>query len=117
EKTGRNGLRGGDILLPDFKEQYNLLREKHDEIIQQFGQVLDVEAMEADWFEGVETLRQLQIVSTEYYLNNALLQGKKVLAEGAQGSMLDIDFGTYPFVTSSNTISSGACKGLGIAPN
>ncbi len=117
DKTGRNGLRVGDILLPDFKEQYIFLKEKHGEIIQQFGQVLDVEAMEADWFEGVETLRELQIISTEYYLNNALLQGKKVLAEGAQGSMLDIDFGTYPFVTSSNTISSGACKGLGIAPN
>ena len=116
DKTGRNGLRVGDILLPDFKEQYNFLKEKHYDILKQFDFTPEIEQIEKDWFEGVEVLKQLNIISTEYYLNEALKKGKRVLAEGAQGSMLDIDFGTYPFVTSSNTISSGACKGLGVAP-
>lgn len=116
DKTGRNGLRIGDILLPDFKEQYNFLKEKHFDILKQYDYTPDIEQVEIDWFEGIEVLKQLNIISTEYYLNDALKNGKKVLAEGAQGSMLDIDFGTYPFVTSSNTISSGACKGLGVAP-
>jgi adenylosuccinate synthase len=117
DKTGRNGLRVGDILLPDFKEQYHRLKEKHQDILKQYDYNVDISTLEKEWFEGVEVLRSLNIISTEYYLNNALAEGKKVLAEGAQGSMLDIDFGTYPFVTSSNTVSSGACIGLGIAPN
>jgi len=117
DKTGRNGLRVGDILLPDFKEQYHRLKEKHQDILKQYDYKVDISTLEKEWFDGVEVLKQLNIISTEYYLNNALAEGKKVLAEGAQGSMLDIDFGTYPFVTSSNTVSSGACIGLGIAPN
>lgn len=117
DKTGRNGLRIGDILLPDFVTQYNFLKEKHFDILRQYDDTLpDISTLENEWFEGVKVLNELQIISTEYYLNNALAKGKRILAEGAQGSMLDIDFGTYPFVTSSNTISSGACTGLGIAP-
>ena len=116
DKTGRNGLRVGDVLLPNFKQQYNFLKEKHFDILKQYDYNANIEEAEKEWFEGVEVLKQLNIISTEYYLNEALSKGKKVLAEGAQGSMLDIDFGTYPFVTSSNTISSGACKGLGVAP-
>jgi adenylosuccinate synthase len=116
DKTGRNGFRVGDILLPDFKQQYNTLKEKHYDILKQYDYKVDISQAEKEWFEGVEVLKSLNIISTEYYLNNELAKGKNILAEGAQGSMLDIDFGTYPYVTSSNTISSGACIGLGIAP-
>jgi adenylosuccinate synthase len=116
DKTGRNGLRVGDILLPAFEERYRFLKEKHYDILKQYDYKTDIQQLEEEWFEGVKTLKKLSIVATEYYLNQALAKGKKVLAEGAQGSMLDIDFGTYPFVTSSNTIAAGACTGLGIAP-
>ncbi len=118
DKTGRNGLRVGDILLPNFKEKYEALKAKHLGIIGDDPKVdFDLAGEEARWFECLSILRELKHVDSEYYINNALKAGKKVLAEGAQGSMLDIDFGTYPYVTSSNTISSGVCNGLGIAPS
>lgn len=117
DKTGRNGLRVGDILTPDFKEKYEKLKAKHLQIIQMYDFEFDITEEERDWFGSIEELKRYTIVSGEYYVNNALSQGKKILAEGAQGSMLDIDFGTYPFVTSSNTITAGACNGLGVAPN
>jgi adenylosuccinate synthase len=116
DKTGRNGLRIGDILADDFEARYNRLKEKHLQLLNQYDQVVDWQAWEEDFFKAVHYLKELQIINAEYWLNNQLKQGKKVLAEGAQGSMLDIDFGTYPFVTSSNTISAGVCNGLGVAP-
>ncbi|MEM9848361.1 MAG: adenylosuccinate synthase [Bacteroidota bacterium] len=118
DKTGRNALRVGDILQSDFKTRYEKLRDKHLKMGSIYPDVeFELETEEQQWFEAIEQLRDLQFVEGEYYINEALQQGKKVLAEGAQGSMLDIDFGTYPFVTSSNTITSGACIGLGIAPS
>lgn len=116
DKTGRNGLRIGDILSPDFKEQYNALKEKHLHMLKQYDFEFDIAAAEAEWMNSIETIKGFKLIDSEYYLNDGLRAGKKVLAEGAQGTMLDIDFGTYPFVTSSNTISSGACNGLGVAP-
>ncbi len=118
DKTGRNGLRMGDVLLPDFRKKYDALREKHLKLLRQYPPVeFDLAAEEARWFESLEAVSKLQFVDAEYYIDDFLKQGKKILAEGAQGSMLDIDFGTYPFVTSSNTITAGVCSGLGIAPN
>lgn len=117
DKTGRNGLRVGDVLTSDFKEKYNKLKEKHFQLIKMYNFDFDIEEEEKTWFEALDRLKKYQIVSSTYYINNALKSGKRVLAEGAQGSLLDIDFGTYPFVTSSNTITAGACNGLGIAPN
>lgn len=117
DKTGRNGLRVGDIDLPGFREQYNSLKNKHLELLKIYPETeFDLEAEERAWFESLETLRSLPLIDGEYFINDALSEGKKILAEGAQGSMLDIDFGTYPFVTSSNTITAGVCTGLGIAP-
>lgn len=117
DKTGRNGLRVGDIFSPNFKEKYDALVEKHVGMLKHYeGFEYDVKAHEAAWMEGIEVLRSLHAVDSEHFLNKALLEGKKVLAEGAQGTMLDIDFGTYPFVTSSNTVTAGTCTGLGIAP-
>ncbi|MEM0994696.1 MAG: adenylosuccinate synthetase, partial [Bacteroidota bacterium] len=114
DKTGRNALRVGDILQSDFRTRYEKLRDKHLKMGSIYPDVeFELETEEQQWFEAIEQLRDLQFVEGEYYINEALQQGKKVLAEGAQGSMLDIDFGTYPFVTSSNTITSGACIGLG----
>ena len=118
DKTGRNGIRVGDIHLDNFKERYKALRKKHMKLVKIYPDVdFDLEAEEKKWFECLETLKSLKHVDGEYYINQALKDGKKILAEGAQGSMLDIDFGTYPFVTSSNTISAGVCNGLGIAPS
>lgn len=118
DKTGRNGLRIGDITLPDFRQQYETLKEKHLGLLKMYPEVdFDLSNQENEFFAAIETIRGLRLVNGEYYINNALSEGKKILAEGAQGSMLDIDFGTYPFVTSSNTISAGVCSGLGIAPN
>lgn len=117
DKTGRNGLRVGDIDAPDFHEKYNRLVAKHRELLKFLGADQDPSELEAPWFEGIETLRALTRIDSEHYINEALAKGKRVLAEGAQGSMLDIDFGTYPFVTSSNTMCAGACTGLGIAPS
>jgi adenylosuccinate synthase len=117
DKTGRNGLRVGDIFSPNFKEKYDTLVEKHVGMLKHYeGFEYDIKAQEAAWMEGIEVLRSLHAVDSEHFLNKALLEGKKVLAEGAQGTMLDIDFGTYPFVTSSNTVTAGTCTGLGIAP-
>ena len=117
DKTGRNGLRVGDIFESDFKEKYNALVEKHLGILKHHeGFEYNLEELEWPWFEGIEFLRQFIAVDSEHYMNNALKNGKKILAEGAQGTMLDIDFGTYPFVTSSNTITAGTCTGLGVAP-
>ncbi len=117
DKTGRNGLRVGDLFESDFKEKYNRLKSKHLGLAELYGAVdFDLEAEEAKWFSSLETLKALNCVDGEYYVNEVLNAGKKVLAEGAQGSMLDVDFGTYPYVTSSNTITSGVCNGLGVAP-
>ncbi|MBM3161691.1 MAG: adenylosuccinate synthetase, partial [Bacteroidetes bacterium] len=117
DKTGRNGLRVGDIFSKNFKEKYDALVEKHVGILQHHQDfTYNLAELEQPWFEAIDTLRKLTAVDSENYLNAALLSGKKVLAEGAQGTMLDIDFGTYPYVTSSNTVTAGTCTGLGIAP-
>ena len=118
DKTGRNGLRVGDILMPNFQKRYEALKEKHLELLKVYPSVsFDLEAEEARWFASLDTLKSLQLIDSEYFINNALNDGKRILAEGAQGSMLDIDFGTYPFVTSSNTVTAGVCVGLGVAPS
>lgn len=118
DKTGRNGLRVGDIFLPNFKEKYDALVEKHENILKHFDNFeYNLAEMEGAWMEGIEILRSLTAVDSEQYLNASMKAGKKILAEGAQGTMLDIDFGTYPYVTSSNTVTAGTCTGLGIAPS
>jgi adenylosuccinate synthase len=116
DKTGRNAIRVGDLLRKDFKEQYQKLRAKHIQMLGVYNFEEDIAAWEQEFFEAVDFLKTLNIVNGEYFINDLLKEGKKVLAEGAQGSMLDVDFGTFPFVTSSNTISAGVCTGLGIAP-
>ena len=116
DKVSRNGLRVGDILSTDFKKKYDEHTESHMASLGCNDFEFDLVKYEEGWFEGIETLARFRIENTEYLLNNMLDQGKKILAEGAQGTMLDIDFGSYPFVTSSNTISAGACTGLGIPP-
>ena len=116
DKTGRNAIRVGDLLSADFEKQYKELRAKHQTLLNNFNFDEDIAAWETEFFEAVEFLKTLNIVNGEYFINKKLAEGKKVLAEGAQGSMLDIDFGTFPFVTSSNTISAGVCTGLGISP-
>lgn len=119
DKTGRNGIRVGDIELADFKERYRHLAEKHEAMIAFYNVELeyDLAELEEEFFAAVEVLKTLTFIDSEEYLNSAMKAGKSILAEGAQGSLLDIDFGTYPFVTSSNTTAAGACTGLGIAPN
>lgn len=116
DKTGRNGLRVGDLLDKNFTTSYIKLRLKHQRLLDNFSYGEDISAWEEEFFEAVEFLKTLNIVNGEYFINDHIQKGKRVLAEGAQGSMLDIDFGTFPFVTSSNTISAGVCNGLGIAP-
>jgi len=118
DKTGRNGLRIGDILTENFKDKYLLLKNKHLDILKQYESVpeFDYENEESKFFENIEFLRQYNVIDSEYYINSFINSGKKVLAEGAQGTMLDIDYGTYPFVTSSNTVTAGVSVGLGIAP-
>ena len=116
DKTGRNGLRVGDLLDKNFTTQYIKLRMKHQRLLDSFGFNDDISEWEEEFFEAIEFMRSLKIVNGEYFINEKIREGKKVLAEGAQGSMLDVDFGTFPFVTSSNTISAGVCTGLGIAP-
>lgn len=116
DKTGRNGLRVGDLLDKSFTTSYIKLRLKHQRMLDTYGLQEDITAWEEEFFEAIEFLRSLNIVNGEYFINRELSKGKKILAEGAQGSMLDIDFGTFPFVTSSNTISAGVCNGLGVAP-
>lgn len=117
DKTGRNGLRVGDIIEPNFMEKYNALKEKHVEILRQYDFQYNIEEFEAGWFEGIECIKRFGLIDSEHYLHNLLVKGEKVLAEGAQGTLLDIDFGSYPYVTSSNTICAGACTGLGVAPS
>ncbi|MBO9152379.1 adenylosuccinate synthase [Chitinophaga sp. GCM10012297] len=116
DKTGRNGLRIGDVLSADFKNSYEKLKAKHLQLLANYNFSEDIAEWEAEFWDAVEFLRGMNIVRGEYWLDQYLKAGKKVLAEGAQGSMLDVDFGTYPFVTSSNTISAGVCTGLGLAP-
>lgn len=116
DKTGRNGLRVGDLLRGDFKTGYNNLYKKHRQLLDAYSFNEDISAWENEFFEAIEFLKGLNIVPGEYFINEHLSSGKKILAEGAQGSMLDIDFGTFPFVTSSNTITAGVCSGLGVAP-
>lgn len=119
DKTGRNGIRIGDLELANWKVKYRNLAEKHLNMIKFYDVELDfdLDQLEAEFFAAVETLQKLTFIDSEEYINQALKQGKSILAEGAQGSLLDIDFGTYPFVTSSNTTAAGACTGLGVAPN
>lgn len=117
DKTGRNGLRVGDILSKNFKERYNALKQKHLQMLSQYEHQIEWQAWEDDFMKAVEELRGLKIINAEYWLDAHVKEGKSILAEGAQGSMLDIDFGTYPFVTSSNTITAGVCSGLGVAPS
>ena len=119
DKTGRNGMRVGDLELNDWKEKYRSLANKHEAMIGFYN--VDIQynlaELEADFFNAIEELKELTFIDSEEYLYQAQKSGKKILAEGAQGSLLDIDFGTYPFVTSSNTTAAGACTGLGVAPN
>jgi adenylosuccinate synthase len=118
DKTGRNGLRVGDLLSERFNDKYRDLKDKHLSMLQYYPPLeMDLAAMEAEWFRAVDTIKKLTCIDSEHYLNKALADGKSILAEGAQGTMLDIDFGTYPFVTSSNTVSSGTCTGLGVPPS
>jgi adenylosuccinate synthase len=117
DKTGRNGLRVGDIMSSDFMHKYNNLVAKHKQLLAFYDYSYHLEQLEFEWFESLELLKKIPQIDCDYYLNDALQEGKTVLAEGAQGSLLDIDFGTYPFVTSSSTTCAGACTGLGIAPN
>ena len=117
DKTGRNGLRVGDIELPDFKDRYEALKQKHLALLEGFEFPFDLAEAEAAWMDGVAFIKAMQLCDSDFYVHQSIHEGKRILAEGAQGSLLDIDFGTYPFVTSSNTTSAGACTGLGIAPN
>ena len=117
DKTGRNGLRVGDINSSEFKNRYSKLVAKHSRLLDNDFMDFDLDSLEKEWFEGIEVLKSFIHIDSEHYLHQAQKKGKKILAEGAQGTLLDIDFGSYPFVTSSNTISAGACTGLGIAPN
>jgi len=117
DKTGRNGLRVGDVFSPRFQEKYNALVEKHKAMLARYPEFkYDISEYEGPWMEAIKTLKELKAVDSEQYINDAIKAGKKILAEGAQGTMLDIDFGTYPFVTSSNTVTAGTCTGLGVAP-
>jgi len=115
DKVSRNGLRVGDM-LSNFDEKYKIATDRHKEILKQYNFSYELEELEKAWFEGIECIKRFELIDSEHFINNALKNGKKVLAEGAQGTMLDVDFGSYPFVTSSNTICAGACTGLGIAP-
>ncbi|MEO9477385.1 MAG: adenylosuccinate synthase [Cyclobacteriaceae bacterium] len=116
DKAARKGLRIGDINEPDFESRYQQLRDFHLQILERYDFEADLVEEEKQFFEAVEVVRSFDILSTEYLINQAIVDGQSVLAEGAQGSLLDIDFGSYPFVTSSNTIAAGACTGLGVAP-
>ncbi|MDD2799558.1 MAG: adenylosuccinate synthase [Bacteroidales bacterium] len=116
DKTSRNGLRVGDI-LHNFDEKYKAAVARHEQILKQFDFEYNLEEIEKEWFYGLEVLKRFEFIDSEQYVNDAMKADKSVLAEGAQGTMLDIDFGSYPFVTSSNTVCAGACTGLGIAPN
>lgn len=116
DKTGRNGLRVGDLLDKNFTTSYIKLRLKHQRLLDNYNFQEDISAWEEEFFEALEFLKELNIVNGEYFIHEQLRAGKRVLAEGAQGSMLDIDFGTFPYVTSSSTVSAGVCSGLGVSP-
>ncbi|MBR5812152.1 MAG: adenylosuccinate synthase [Alistipes sp.] len=117
DKTGRNGLRFGDVLAEDFIDRYNKLKNKHVEMLAQYeGFEYDITEYEKTWFEGIEYLRGFRFIDSEHEVNKYINEDVAILAEGAQGSLLDVDFGTYPFVTSSNTVCAGVCTGLGVAP-
>ena len=116
DKTGRNGLRVGDILSPAFMERYETLKQKHIEFLKQFDFEYMVADYEKQWLQSIEEIKKFTLIESEYVINEALAGSQKILAEGAQGSLLDVDFGSYPFVTSSNTVCAGVCTGLGIAP-
>ena len=118
DKTGRNGLRVGDIEQDDFKERYLQLVSKHKQILSQYTDFeYNLDELEGPWFEAIDFLKGMQLIDSEHYIHQSLKSGKSILAEGAQGSLLDIDFGSYPFVTSSTTTCAGSCTGLGVAPN
>jgi adenylosuccinate synthase len=117
DKTGRNGLRIGDILEEDFIVKYELLKNKHLQLLQIYNYNFDLKPIEEEWFNAIERLKKYEQAESSYFINQKIKEGKKILAEGAQGSMLDIDFGTYPFVTSSNTITAAVCTGLGVPPS
>jgi adenylosuccinate synthase len=119
DKTGRNGIRVGDLELSDWKERYRALADKHESMIAFYDAKIEynLEELETEFFKAIDVLKSLKFIDSEEYLYQAQNSGKTILAEGAQGSLLDIDFGTYPFVTSSNTTAAGACTGLGVAPN
>ena len=116
DKTGRNGLRVGDILSAEFRNKYDALKQKHFGLLSQYDFQFDITDYEKQWMQAVEDMKRFDFIESEVYVNKALDEGTPILAEGAQGSLLDIDFGTYPFVTSSNTMSAGVCTGLGVAP-
>ena len=117
DKVSRNGMRVGDLLSPDFPQIYARAKARHERILRSLGYAYDIADLERQWFEAVEFLRRFRLIDSEYFINGALAEGRSVLAEGAQGTLLDVDFGSYPFVTSSNTVCAGVCTGLGIAPN
>ncbi|MCH2214091.1 MAG: adenylosuccinate synthase [Flavobacteriales bacterium] len=117
DKTGRNGLRVGDIESEEFGSKYASLKAKHEGLLAPYNFEYDVSEKEITWFDGIKKIKELTLIDSEHFLNRNLSSGKRILAEGAQGSLLDIDFGSYPFVTSSNTVAAGACTGLGVAPN
>ena len=117
DKISRNGLRLGDALSPDFNERYEAVKNKHLATLKAMGETPDIAEAEAKWLDAIEYLKTYDIVDSEFVINRALKDGKKILCEGAQGTLLDVDFGSYPFVTSSNTVTAGACTGLGVAPN
>ena len=117
DKVSRNGMRVGDLLSPDFREIYAKAKARHERILRDLDYRYDIAELEARWFEAVEYLRRFRIIDSEHEINRFLAEDKAILAEGAQGTLLDVDFGSYPFVTSSNTICAGACTGLGIGPN
>ncbi len=119
DKISRNGLRVGDTLMPDFKQKYEAAKKRHLDQMAALGvtEHPTLAELEKNWLEAIDYLREYDLIDSEHYINNALKEDKKVLCEGAQGTMLDVDFGSYPFVTSSNTVTAGACTGLGVAPN
>ena len=110
-------MRVGDLLSPDFEALYARAKARHEKILEGLGYSYDIADLERQWFEAVDYLKRFRLIDSEYFINDALVAGKSVLAEGAQGTLLDVDFGSYPFVTSSNTVCAGVCTGLGIAPN
>ena len=116
DKVSRNGLRVGDI-FSDFEKKYATAKQRHVNLLTALGESSDVAELERKWFDAIEYIKTYDIIDSEFVVNRLLDEGKSVLCEGAQGSLLDVDFGSYPFVTSSNTVCAGACSGLGVAPN